>query len=158
MIYLLENNDGKWFKGFSYDKTKVNIIMESELTTDANKAWQFSNKNDAEYYIKWQTSPVFTSQEFVVTEYELKSAETPIIETELEIIEKQIRIASELHNDMKTITEYGHDGKKHEFVLLSEYEELEIIIEKQRMLLLKCESFSEMITKEEADLLGMLKH
>ena len=124
MIYLLENNEGQWFKGFGYDKTKVNIIMESELTTDANKAWQFSNKNDAEYYIKWQTSPVFTSQEFVVTEYELKSAETPIIETELEIIEKQIRIASELHNDMKTITEYGHDGKKHEFVLLSEYEKL----------------------------------
>ena len=26
---------------------------------------------------------------------------------------------------MKTITEYGHDGKKHEFVLLSEYEKLE---------------------------------
>ncbi len=71
MIYLLENKKGQWFKGFSYNKTKVNTIAEVELTTDVAKAWQFSHRHDAEDYINQQTHEVFTSQEFMVTEHDI---------------------------------------------------------------------------------------
>ena len=71
MIYLLENSEKQWFKGFSYDKTKVNTIAELELTTDVNKAWQFSHRHDAEDYINEQTHRLFTSQEFLVAEHEI---------------------------------------------------------------------------------------